>query len=175
MNALRSARLVGRPAQPADAAALFAAYAADPACARYMTWRVHQDVSSVQEWLTAMQSRSTPVAGCLLALAEIADPGRLIGTLETRFDGHRIDVGYVLGQAWWGRGLMTEALSAVIAWARGTARFGRVWAVCDVDNPASARVMQKSGMQFEGVLRRWAVHPNIEAAPRDCACYAITW
>jgi RimJ/RimL family protein N-acetyltransferase len=49
----------------------------------------------------------------------------------------------------------------------------RIWAVCDVDNAASARVMEKAGMQREGVLRRWSVHPNISAEPRDSFCYAI--
>jgi RimJ/RimL family protein N-acetyltransferase len=70
---------------------------------------------------------------------------------------------------------MTEALSAAVAWARTMPRIRRVWAVCDVDNRASARVMEKAGLVFEGVLRRWAVHPNISPVPRDCTCYAATW
>ncbi|MGA8195286.1 MAG: GNAT family protein [Acetobacteraceae bacterium] len=70
---------------------------------------------------------------------------------------------------------VTEALSAAVAWARTTQRLHRLWAVCDVDNRASARVMEKSGLVFEGVLRRWAIHPNIADVPRDCACYAATW
>jgi ribosomal-protein-alanine N-acetyltransferase len=47
-----------------------------------------------------------------------------------------------------------------------------VWAVCDVDNLASARVLEKAGMGREGRLRRWVLHPNVSAAPRDCWCYA---
>ena len=48
----------------------------------------------------------------------------------------------------------------------------RVYAYCDVENLASARVMEKAGMSFEGVLRRWGVHPNRSSEPRDCRCYA---
>lgn len=47
-----------------------------------------------------------------------------------------------------------------------TARWGAV--VCDVDNPASARVMEKAGMTREGILRRWHIAPNISPEPRDC-------
>ena len=38
---------------------------------------------------------------------------------------------------------------------------------------ASARLLESIGMQFEGRLRRWLMHPNVSAAPRDCLCYAI--
>ena len=48
----------------------------------------------------------------------------------------------------------------------------RVWAVCDVDNVASARVLEKAGMSFEGILRRYQIHPNIGPEPRDARCYA---
>ena len=50
----------------------------------------------------------------------------------------------------------------------------RLGAVCDIDNRASARVMEKAGMQREGILRRWMLHPNISAEPRDCFSYATT-
>jgi ribosomal-protein-alanine N-acetyltransferase len=34
--------------------------------------------------------------------------------------------------------------------------------------------MEKVGMQREGILRRWSVHPSISPEPRDAYCYAIT-
>jgi RimJ/RimL family protein N-acetyltransferase len=34
--------------------------------------------------------------------------------------------------------------------------------------------MEKIGMQREGILKRWSVHPNISPEPRDSVCYAIT-
>jgi ribosomal-protein-alanine N-acetyltransferase len=49
----------------------------------------------------------------------------------------------------------------------------RVFATCDVENPASARVMEKVGMQCEGILRKYIVHPNISNGPRDSYMYAI--
>ena len=82
--------------------------------------------------------------------------------------------GYVLARPFWGRGLMTEALTEVAHWAMRQEGIWRIGAVCDVDNPASARVMEKSGLVREGVLRRWLIHPNLSPDPRDCYSYALT-
>jgi [ribosomal protein S5]-alanine N-acetyltransferase len=91
-----------------------------------------------------------------------------IGMVELRLFGHRADLGYVLAHAWWGRGLMTEAARAVVEAALADPAIFRVGAVTDVDNLASAHVLEKIGMQREGLLRRWLVHPSLSPEPRDC-------
>jgi [ribosomal protein S5]-alanine N-acetyltransferase len=48
----------------------------------------------------------------------------------------------------------------------------RIWAVCDVDNLASARVLEKAGLQREGTLRRYIIHPSASLEPRDVHLYA---
>ena len=68
---------------------------------------------------------------------------------------------------------MTEAARSVVDLSLSDPQVRRVWAVCDVDNAASARVMEKVGMTFEGVLRRWVIHPNVSPDPRDALCYAL--
>ena len=67
---------------------------------------------------------------------------------------------------------MTEALRAVADWALAQPGIWRIGDVCDVDNRASARVMEKAGMSCEGRLRRWGIHPCISPEPRDCLSYA---
>ena len=69
---------------------------------------------------------------------------------------------------------MTEALAEVVGWALAQPPVFRVGAVCDVENAASARMMEKAGLAREGLLRRWLVHPNIGAEPRDCFSFART-
>jgi len=91
-----------------------------------------------------------------------------------RVDGHKVELGYVLARKFWRQGYMTEAVRAVVSWAIKDADVYRVWAVCDIENVASARVMEKAGMQREGILRRWSMHPNRSDEPRDCYCYAKT-
>lgn len=164
-------RLVLRPLAPGDAPAIFAGYAQDPQAVRYLIWRPHQTLADTASYIAralavpAQRSRT-------YALTARAD-GRLLGAFELRRpEPHRLDCGYVLARPWWGRGLMSEALTIVAGWAMGQRDIWRLGAVCDVANLASARVMEKAGLEREGILRRWLVHPNIGPEPRDCYSYA---
>ena len=48
----------------------------------------------------------------------------------------------------------------------------RVSAYCYVDNTASARLLERNGLTFEGRLARYALLPNISAEPQDCLLFA---
>jgi len=63
------------------------------------------------------------------------------------------ELGYVLARPYWKRGLMTEAVRTVIDAAFRYTPLNRIEAQCLVAHRASARVMEKSGMSFEGILR----------------------
>ena len=69
---------------------------------------------------------------------------------------------------------MTEALTEIVRWALRQEKVFRIGSMCDVENIASARVMEKAGLIREGMLRRRLIHPNISDEPRDCFIYAIT-
>ena len=71
-------------------------------------------------------------------------------------------------------GYVTEPVLSGVGEALKQKGIYRVWSVCDVDNVASARVMEKAGMKREGILRRWSMHPTISDKPRDSYCYSIT-
>jgi RimJ/RimL family protein N-acetyltransferase len=102
-----------------------------------------------------------------------AEKNKVSGALDLRLaSAHRVEFGYVLARPCWGQGLMTEALTEVVAWVLTQPPIFRISAVCDVENIGSARVMEKAGLTREGLLRRWLVHPNIGGDPRDCFSYA---
>jgi RimJ/RimL family protein N-acetyltransferase len=84
----------------------------------------------------------------------------------------KAELGWVLAREHWGRGYMPEAVRGVIELALGALGRYRVAAYTDFENARSARVMEKAGMQYEGRLRRCAVHPNMDEAPRDALLYA---
>lgn len=101
--------------------------------------------------------------------------GAVLGALDLRRPAaHRMEFGYVLARSCWGLGLMPEALGAAVDWALAQEDVFRIGSVCDVENRASARVMEKAGLTREGLLRRWLVHPNMGGEPRDCLIYART-
>jgi ribosomal-protein-alanine N-acetyltransferase len=164
-------RLILRPIERGDAAAIFAGYAQDSEVVRFLRWRPHRTLADTEAYIVrclAMPPQSTRT----YVLIARADP-RLLGAFGVhRPEPHRLDCDYVLARPHWGRGLMTEALSAVADWAMRQDMIWRIGAVCDVENLASTRVMEKAGLAREGILRRWILNPNLGPEPRDCFSYA---
>ena len=166
-----TARLVARLPRADDAPAVFAAYASDPAVTRYLTWpdyeRVEPLAAFLQEAAANWEKRdATRPLAWLLCLKGTDTP---IGSIGVTFEGGgRALFGYVLANKFWGHGFAAEALTFLVDWSLAQPDLHRAWAFCDVENPASARVMEKAGMVREGVLRRWHIAPNLSPAPRDC-------
>jgi [ribosomal protein S5]-alanine N-acetyltransferase len=67
------------------------------------------------------------------------------------------EIGYWLGQPYWGRGICTEALRAVTRFAIAEHGLTRVFAVPFAHNTGSCRVLDKAGFRLEGHLRRSAI------------------
>lgn len=67
------------------------------------------------------------------------------------------EIGYWLGEPFWGRGLMTGAVGAFAGHAFETFRLRRLYARVLEWNPASMRVLEKNGFALEGRLRRSAI------------------
>jgi ribosomal-protein-alanine N-acetyltransferase len=166
-----TARLVLRLPAPTDADAIFNRYARDPEVVRYLTWRPHRTLADTREYLERLQAGWQTGTELTWALTVRGDDA-LIGMIGLRPRGFKSDIGYVLARPYWGRGLMTEACRSIVDLAFSDPMVHRVWAVCDVDNAGSSRVLEKIGMSLEGVLRRWMVHPNVSDTPRDSRCYS---
>lgn len=64
------------------------------------------------------------------------------------------EIGYWLGEEFWGRGIVTEAVSALTSWAFTNFDLCRIYAGVLEWNPASMRVLEKAGYQFEARLRK---------------------
>lgn len=154
-----------------DAPALFARYTQDPEVTRYLVWRPHQHVAETLAFLQRCAAVWADGAGFPYVIERL-DDGALLGMIEFRIDRFKAEYGYVLARDAWGHGYMSEALTCLVEWALAQPAIYRAAAFCDVDNPASARVMAKAGMGYEGLLRRYSVHPNVSDIPRDCHVYA---
>jgi RimJ/RimL family protein N-acetyltransferase len=164
-------RLLLRPATHADAPLAFASYTSDAKVPRYMTWRPHTTVAETEHFLRRCEEVWEKRTAFPWSLWLKSDHS-YAGMLEARIKGHAVDIGYVLARRLWRQGLMKEAVGGLVQWALAQPEIFRVWAVCDVDNVASARLLESVGMQREGTLRRWISHPNVSDSPRDCLCYA---
>jgi len=163
-------RLILRRPRRTDAAAVYE-YARDPEVTRYLIFPTHRSLADAEQFLAGCASHwESGEEFCWLITLKGQD--HVMGSIGCRVRGHAAEIGYALARACWGSGYATEAGQAVVAWAAGLPGVYRVWAVCDMKNLASARVLEKLGMSREGLLRRWIIHPNVSAEPRDCYVYA---
>lgn len=169
---LITSRLRLRKPRPADALVLFDAYATDVDVVRYLTWRPHETPGDMSRYLQRCLNLWSEGAGFAYVIERVGDAESQIGMIDMRPHRHRVEFGYVLAKEHWGNGFMTESLRALVDWSLEQPGIWRASAFCDVENLASARVMQKAGMAFEGILRRYTHHPNVASQPRDCRMFA---
>jgi len=138
-----------------DAAAIYNNWAQEKEVARYTTWVTHDTKQVTLQY----------VENCINAWAQSSYTwtiehkinSELVGSFAARVNVHKIDIGYLLAKKWWGKGIMTAVVNSFINDAFKLNSIERIGAVCDVDNPASKRVMEKAGMRYEGVLSSWMV------------------
>lgn len=154
-----------------DAAAIFEQYAQDKSVTKYMTWLPHSDMKTTQKYLQQCLSELEAKTAFFWVIVPEKE-SKPVGMIRSQLQSCRAELGYVIARPYWNQGLMTEARQPLVDWLIAQPNVYRVWAVCDRENLASARVLEKVGMTREGILHRWLIHPNVSNEPRDCFCYA---
>lgn len=172
---LHTGRLRLRAPQPGDEQVAFERWAQDPQVLRYLGWRPHAQLADTRTQLDWDQARWLKRSAFTWMLVEPQlGPIGMVQLTPQRFDAppHHLRLGYLLARSHWGRGLMHEAVSAVLDEAFAQGGVWRVDALCDVANQASARLLLSLGFVHEGVLQRHSLHPNAGAEPRDVSVHA---
>lgn len=146
-----------------DAQAMFDNYANDEVVTRFLTWPVHENVELTQSLLNEWVKAYDNLNQYKWAITLKTNPSEVIGDISATItpSSEQIaacSIGYVLGQKHWGQGYMSEALTAVVRYLLTDGDFNRVFAFHDVANPASDKVMQKAGLQFEGIHRQGSLN-----------------
>lgn len=169
---LQTDRYLLRRVVPNDAKAIFDSYGTDAIATRYLGWKPHQCVKQTRAFLERVATEWDEGTGFPLVAFDREAPDELVGMFHPHIRGSTVSYGYVLSPASWGKGCATEVMHWLVDHALSHPQIHRAEAFCDVENAASARVLEKTGMAFEGVLRRYFLHPNISEVPRDCRMYA---
>ena len=153
---LETERLILRPFHVSDAGAMFRNWAGDPEVTAFLTWPTHVSEEASRQVLEAWVKNNERPDNYQWAV-ELKAIGEPIGSLSVVRINHDIDemeLGWCIGHAWWGQGIMPEAGRAALKSLFEEVGVNRVAARHAVNNPKSGRVMQKLGMTFEGVLRQ---------------------
>lgn len=153
---LKTERLVLRKMKLSDYQDMYE-YARQSVVTKYLLWDEHPSSDHSYNYLSGIEEcyRSGEFYDWAVT---VADSGKMIGTCGfTSFDFEhgRAEIGYVLNPSYWGQGIATEAVSAVIEFAFCELNANRVEAHFIKGNNASLRVTEKCGMTFEGYLRQY--------------------
>lgn len=103
-------------------------------------------------WLAMCEQRSPQTFFAITVAGEAV--GGIGISLHDDVERVAAELGYWLSEAHWGKGIVTEAVSALTEWAFASFPLTRVYALPYAANPASARVLEKAGFTLEGRLRR---------------------
>jgi RimJ/RimL family protein N-acetyltransferase len=164
-------RLILRPLKSTDVEAV-ASYSTKPEFIRFLPLPPQTMESAAQFVGQAVANGQPDPKGDWLFAIEIREEPKLIGIVRigVRSAEHRQgNLGYAVHPDHWGKGFATEALIRILEFGFGDLSLERIWATADVRNVASWKVMEKAGMEREGLMRH---HLLVRGAWRDSVLYA---
>jgi [ribosomal protein S5]-alanine N-acetyltransferase len=147
-------------------------YGSNENVSKFVTWETHKSLSDTREFIEFVLSKYENKKIAPWGI-EYKENGKLIGTIDFvswQLKHNIAEIGYVLSQDYWGKGITTEAAKEVIKFGFENMDLVRIQARCDIENIGSARVMEKVGMTFEGVIRKGIF---VKSKHRDIKMYSI--
>lgn len=143
-------------------------YASDPQTLEYLVW---PGLKTIEEAKASIYNYYWSRAG--IYAIEFKENTKLIGCIDLRLNipNEKANLGYVLNRSYWGKGLMREALAAIIEICFGKLELNRAEAGHFAGNEASGKVMEKCGMLKEGISVQ---SQKVKGVFRDEVHYGIT-
>jgi ribosomal-protein-alanine N-acetyltransferase len=167
---LTTSRLVLRQPKPGDADDIFV-FRSDPEVQKYngvpMT-----DIAEYQHMLQFSRDQFAAREGLLWAVV-LREEQKVVGLVGFSYDSYhaRASLGYDIAREYWGRGIASEALEAVLRFGFEQLALNRIEAETIVDNLPSVRVLEKLGFEREGVRKAYSLEDD--GLYHDDAIYAL--
>lgn len=155
---IETERLILRRFTLEDAEAMFRNWASDAEVTKFLTWPAHADVGVsemvLRDWISHYSEEN--FYQWAIVLKDLGEPIGSIAAVQVNDTAQWVEIGYCIGKTWWRKGIVSEALKALIAFFFDRVGMGRIQAAHDPRNGNSGAVMRKCGMVCEGTLRRAA-------------------
>lgn len=146
-------------------------YGKDPESNMFMPWPTHLTIADTYAYLETIPKNHAARERLGFAIT-LKEDGKFIGSCDYHtisLAHHRVMLGYVLNKKHWGNGYMTEAVHEMIRFAFEEMEMHRVSAHCDEDNIRSARVMERCGMKFEGMMKDYELRRGVFVSTKTYA------
>ena len=170
---LDTERLQLRQITRGDGPVLFETCFGNPNVTKFLRYETHPDLDETDR-IIDIWTESYKKTDFYLWVIVLKENGEPIGTVGCDKEGWDADaagaLGYQLAEKHWGKGYMTEAVSAVIKFMFEQVGLNRIEVYHSTRNPASGAVMRRCGMQYEGMCRE---KYYCSQGYQDCNMYAI--
>ena len=153
---LQTERLILRPFVREDAQPMFDNWASDPEVTKFLSWPAYKSIDTAH-WILDIWLKDYERPDFYQWAVVLKELNQPIGSISVVNSDDRVDmaeIGYCIGKPWWGQGIMTEALAAIMGYLFDEVGMQRIEAGYDPNNPASGAVMRKCGLKYEGTFRR---------------------
>ena len=131
---LETPRLILRRAQVSDAEPMFYNWASDDEVTRFLTWPTYETVDTaypiLEHWVKSYENPDFYL--WMIVPKELGQPIGSISVVNHRDDIAEAEIGYCIGKRWWHKGIMTEALHAVMDYLFDEVGMNRIEAKHDV-------------------------------------------
>jgi [ribosomal protein S5]-alanine N-acetyltransferase len=151
---LSTGDLVLRPIEDRDTAALFHHFS-DDTVTKYMDIDSFSNISEATHIIDLFRKSQEEEEGTRWAVT-LAGNDELIGTCgyhKINKPHFKAEIGYDLRPAYWGKGIMKEAISCMLTYGYEELQFNRIEAFVDPENIASSKLLTRLGFRYEGLLR----------------------
>ena len=172
---LETERLILRKVTRDDAFVAFDNWTNDLKTARYVVWEPHGIIDNTiqlfEKWEKEYDNPHT--YRWIVYVKELEQAIGTIDAVRVSVNQKTAEIGYCYGSKFWGKGYATEALTKVIDYLLNEVGFELIEAKHLVGNPASGRVMEKSGMKYDATLRKRMID-SYDNERVDVKIYSIT-
>jgi len=155
-------RLILRQFKSDDIPCMFKNWVNDAEVPKFLSWEPHGNIkvtcSIVTEWIIEYENNET--YNWAIVNKENDEAIGSITVISMSQKHKSCELGYCLSRNFWSKGIMTEATRAIISFLFEEVGLRRIQAQHDVMNLASEKVLLKSGMMLEGVLRQRRVRKD---------------